>query len=526
MYQNLICGDASEALPLLFEKLLHEGDEHTSRAGLVKELTHVGITLTCPWRRELLVTGRRPSLAAQIAESAWVLAGRDDLEFLGHYLPRAYDFSDDGETWRAGYGKRLRHWHGDEGNTIDQLDYVFQTLKATPISRQAVMSIWDPAFDTTPSKDIPCNNWLSFSSRLGKLDLMVAIRSNDAMWGWSGINAFEWSVVQEVLAGLLGIGVGGLHFATTSLHLYGQHWAKAREVVDQNGQVLPPLDSPRFDATKLVSRDVAGLDDLMVQFFRAEAAIRTHSPAAADLVDVFPEPMFQSWLRVLQWWWTGDESFLEPLGDTRIRVAAKMSLQPPARELVELRADDEVVHVVDVAQPVIPEIVHEDIPVGRPSQISPFLQGVFLLHGEKHTAYGDSWKRRGEMLGIMANIARKVDRLGGSETEDESSVDTAIDLMVYLAKYRVWLEDQASGGHRSDDPEPADDRMAQAEMEWLFSPTSAPSVEHLEAALRSGFDQLEKAVMAGDPGRGSMVDEMILDSYVLARSLWKMAKGD
>lgn len=503
MYHNFVFSDASYALPELMRKLLVEGEEHTSRAGVVKELTHVGITLLHPWRRELLVPHRKPNIAAQIVEAAWVLAGRDDLALLGEYLPRAYDFSDDGETWRAGYGKRLRAWAGND-RVVDQLDYVVKTLQGTPLSRQAVMNIWSPTIDTLPGKDIPCNNWLSFSSRLGRLDLMVAIRSNDAMWGWSGINAFEWSVLQEVVAGLVGAEVGALHFATTSFHLYDRHWVKAREIADHD-PVVGTMDAPRFDASKLESRDVKGLDVALDYFFRVEYDIRTGSPMAHDYVESCPEPMLQSWLRVLEWWWSGDTRYLEPIASTRLEHACAMSVQPKANGRPAPRPEQAI--------------------AGRNDDCSEFLGDVFRLHREKHAAYGDSWKRRGEMLGIMANIARKVDRLGGAETSDETAADTAIDLMVYLAKYRVWIDDFRMGAKRSDDPEPANDRMHDTEVRWLHGSAPRPNVAALETALRSNFDALEKLVMKQEPRRYELVEEMLDDAYILARTLWEKAQA-
>jgi hypothetical protein len=68
------------------------------------------------------------------------------------------------------------------------------------------------------------------------------------------------------------------------------------------------------------------------------------------------------------------------------------------------------------------------------------------LHHEKDASYRDAWKKRGEVISILANIARKVDRLtyvldGGPTTADESLRDTAIDLMVYGLKYQTYLAD-------------------------------------------------------------------------------------
>lgn len=69
------------------------------------------------------------------------------------------------------------------------------------------------------------------------------------------------------------------------------------------------------------------------------------------------------------------------------------------------------------------------------------------LHRQKSAAYRNAWKRRGEQISIIANIARKVDRLefvidGAPVTQDESIIDTVIDLYVYVLKYETYLADQ------------------------------------------------------------------------------------
>jgi hypothetical protein len=76
-----------------------------------------------------------------------------------------------------------------------------------------------------------------------------------------------------------------------------------------------------------------------------------------------------------------------------------------------------------------------------------FRTTIAALHRSKDAAYGDSWKRRGEQISIMANIARKVDRLGvlaatgEAATTDENAIDTAVDLLVYAMKYQTYLAD-------------------------------------------------------------------------------------
>lgn len=516
MYHNHVFTNASKALPRLLHDLLVGGEEVGSRAGRVRELTHIGITLTQPWQRELLVQHRKPNIAAQIAETVWVLAGRNDIGFLSNYLPRAANFSDDGKTWRAGYGARLRHWpdHAHAKN-IDQLAEIVRVLREQPLSRQAVASIWDPESDYEPSKDIPCNNWLSFSSRLGKLDLHVAIRSNDAMWGWSGINAFEWSALQEIVAGLLGVEVGGLHFSTTSFHLYDQHWEKARRIVEKpvpwSTHDVFLQDSPRFKLGTDSSLEGLDLfDDYIREWLRIEELIRQGQDMGAA-VDTFPEPMLQSWLRVIQWWWTGEREYLSVLEGTRLEMATRpaYSVQPPEREFVDLMADEELVRRVRVDRP-------------QATKYSAFIIAASELHISKHVAYGDSWKKRGEQMSIMANIARKVDRLGGAETEDETSSDTAMDLMIYLAKYMTWLEDEASIVNKttSDTPREANRVLQVLDASYREWPKIHPKREELESALRSNFDALESAVKVHRGQRREIVEGMLEDAYVLARKLW------
>jgi hypothetical protein len=76
-----------------------------------------------------------------------------------------------------------------------------------------------------------------------------------------------------------------------------------------------------------------------------------------------------------------------------------------------------------------------------------FRDAVRRLHQAKEAAYRDAWKKRGEVMSIMANIARKVDRLenvasGATPTSDESLLDTSVDLFVYSLKYQTYLADQ------------------------------------------------------------------------------------
>ena len=175
--------DISNAFLGQLHNVVYNGDIVNVKGTETKENLFASFTIEHPWDRVMMIKGRNDNIFAKIAETLWVLAGRNDMDFLSYYLPRAPQWSDDGETWRAGYGPRLRRWEAIHqidkerfgasfaNKTVDQLKEVVNHLKENKGTRQAIISIWDPAQDWVESKDIPCNNWLHFIERRGKLPL-------------------------------------------------------------------------------------------------------------------------------------------------------------------------------------------------------------------------------------------------------------------------------------------------------------------------------------------------------------------
>lgn len=501
--------NASQALPHLMRNVLIYGFPVPSRNGDCKELTHVQIKLEKPGTGYITTPERRVSVAAQIAETAWILAGRSDVEWLSRYLPRAVDFSDDGKTWRGGYGPRIRAFGDDPLGSpgVDQLQHVIELLKEDPNTRRAVINIYDPLADTEPGKDIPCNNWLHFLARDGKLTLHVATRSNDLMWGWSGINAFEWNILLQVVAGLTGLKPGGIVFSISSLHLYESHFGRAKKIVNADQALSnrqhPP--APLFTAGEVSS--VSDLDALLERWFDVEKMIRDYADGVTGAKDRFrvteaicaiEEPMLQSWLWVLLAWNKWEDTVAQKIYGTDLAVALKNS---PKR-----KKPAPALSTTESKTPTPPD----------------FLQYVIQLHAEKDAAYGDSWQRRGEQIGIMANIARKADRLGVAGGGD-SSADTAVDMMVYLVKYVVWLDRMGAN-------EPMTGPAHQTAVENILRRISANAVfagatiqrsAYVEE-LKTRFDHLEKLVTknAGATAKAVIVGRMAVQAYNLAGSLW------
>lgn len=425
----------ADGLPYILDEILGRGTMRDSRSGRVQELSNVVVSLHEPWHRFVLLKDRKASPAAQIAETMWVLSGRNDIKWLSRYLPRASEFSDDGSHWRAGYGPRLRGF----GDRVDQLRYVVFKL-VDPTTRQAVISLWDPETDTKPgSKDYPCNDWLDFKIRDGKLNLNVAARSNDVIWGWSGINQFEWSALQEIVAGILGVQIGELNFFISSLHLYERHFGKAAKIVDLTAQdpLFTGSDEPQFVAQgDTPASRWANFQELLNRWFELEWDIwylpkqESDSAAAQDLrrrIAELSDPMLRSWLGVIWRYWHGrNPAVAYPPTTCDQEVAMSLSADDYDLGKLPVRQKDEKI------------FQHHG---QSPEKMVALLQFLDRLHRTKSRCYGDSWKARGEVFSIWPNILRKVDRLGSQGDQTESAFDTAGDLVIYLAKYIVWLTD-------------------------------------------------------------------------------------
>ncbi len=494
----------SEALPFICSRLLDVGDEVGSRNGRVKEFLNTQIVITDPQRREVLSLNRKANVFAQIAETMWVLAGRNDIEWLDAYLPRAKDYSDDGETWRGGYGPRIRDWqaideHGINPHT-DQLAHVVDLLRADPLSRRAVIGIYNPHTDTQPGKDIPCNDFLQFQSRNGALHLTVTVRSNDIMWGWSGINAFEWSTLQEIVAHLLGIAVGTLTFNIGSLHLYDRHWNKASRLDHED---LPYAITP-FQLPDSVDRTLEWVDILIDRWFAWEGMCRK-GQATPDLLEDFEEPLFRSWAAAIAYFWQREDYWLEMLQNTALGVAIART---PASVLSEA--------------PQTSRSAATGAGTSLPSNeaVRAFYVFVRDLHATKHASYGDSWKKRGEKMSILANIARKVDRLGVGD-EYDSSADTVIDLLVYLIKYSRWLHGE------NDGPNNVNDMLAHLLDRTCMVSTKSEALDITFADVLYDFDKYADKVDDLDvAAKDEFLLEMMLRLTPIARDLWLAEQDD
>lgn len=498
--------NAAEAFVALLAQTQTDGSAFSSRAGETRELLHQTITTTHPLERCIVIPGRKNDIFASIAETLWVVAGRSDLTFLSHYLPRAPEFSDDGIVWRAGYGPRMRSWKGN----VDQLRAIVRELASAPESRRAVISLFDPESDFKPSKDVPCTDWLQFLLRDGALSLAITVRSNDLFWGFSGINTFEWSVLLEMVAHWVKADVGSITYFIGSLHVYNRHDERAATILSSK----PGPDPYPLPAQSRFETPFDDLDDSLSAWFDAEEEIRT-GRGGIDLAAGITDPLLRDYLLMMACHWQAQT------GNPKQAVQTLSSIEDAALVAAALDAFEWKYGYK-----------HEAAGRETPSRGLPEDMRAYLvsLHRKKTADYGNSWKKRGELFGILPNIARKVDRLiilnNKPASTTETLLDTCADLFVYALKYRTFLRDEAGvpietadtwsdgvEGFEQAFEEFLDENVAQSDRN-IDVPTVAALFKTVERNIQKS--PALDARIAGD-------DELILGSWAL---LLKVAKRD
>jgi hypothetical protein len=145
---------------------------------------------------------------------------------------------------------------------------------------------------------------------------------------------------------------------------------------------------------------------------------------------------------------------------------------------------------------------------------APILELLGQVHARKDAAYRDAWRKRGELLGIFPNIARKYDRLTVAMAEEEPATveplgGTVGDLCVYAAKYLTWLAEihpnSVSATAHGPDPETLRaDRGAEAvdavfaqlaEAEEALSEPYPKAVADAWERIEDSFGPLEAGLM-------------------------------
>ena len=234
------------------DMLLAQEATVSGRTGDVLELLHTFVSIENP--RQKWVYDRIPpiSISFALAEVVWIMNGEERSEVINYWNPRLSDFAGNGDIYYGAYGKRIRSHFG-----FDQLERSYYALQNVPESRQVVIQIYDvgkdfPIDNGQPrSEDIPCNICSLLKVRDGKLEWSQIMRSNDILLGMP-YNFVQFTSLQEILAGWLGLEVGSYNHYSDSLHLYCRDFNKIGIGQEQELENTDSLSLGRNESEKIV----------------------------------------------------------------------------------------------------------------------------------------------------------------------------------------------------------------------------------------------------------------------------------
>ena len=207
-----------------------------------------------------LVTTKKLHLKSIIHELLWFLAGDTNTAYLKKHGVSIWDdwASATGELGPV-YGKQWRSWAAPDGQTIDQIRDVVETLKTNPDSRRIIVSAWNPA-DIPTMALAPCHCLFQFYVADGKLSCQLYQRSADVFLGVP-FNIASYALLTLMLAQVTGLKPGDFVHTFGDTHLYLNHLAQADLQLSRTPKPLPRM---------VINPDVRSIFDFSFEDFRLD----------------------------------------------------------------------------------------------------------------------------------------------------------------------------------------------------------------------------------------------------------------
>ena len=137
------------------------------------------------------------------------------------------------------YGYQWRSWPKANGETIDQIKEVIETIKKNPSSRRMIVSAWNVA-DVGSMALPPCHTMFQFFVAEGKLSCQLYQRSGDVFLGVP-FNIASYALMTMMIAKECGLEAGEFIHTLGDAHLYLNHLDQAAEQLSRETRTLPRM---------------------------------------------------------------------------------------------------------------------------------------------------------------------------------------------------------------------------------------------------------------------------------------------
>lgn len=167
------------------------------------------------------------------------------------------------------YGKQWREWNTSQGETIDQLKDVIQTIKNNPDSRRLIVSAWNPEDVPRNMALPPCHTMFQFYVTDGKLSCQLYQRSADIFLGIP-FNIASYALLTHMIAHECGLQAGDFIHTLGDAHIYTNHLEQIEIQLNREQKALPKL---KLNADKTSIFDFA-VEDMSIEGYEPHPAIK------------------------------------------------------------------------------------------------------------------------------------------------------------------------------------------------------------------------------------------------------------
>ena len=207
-----------------------------------------------------LLTTKKLHLRSIIYELLWFLKGDTNIKYLNDHKVSIWDewADEDGNLGRV-YGAQWTDWTNSQGESLNQIAQVVDSLKNNPNSRRHIVCAWNPG-EINQMALPPCHALFQFYVAHGKLSCQLYQRSADLFLGVP-FNIASYALLTQMIAQVCDLEAHEFVHTFGDLHLYKNHLDQAKEQLSR---------TPRAQPTMRINPEVKNLDDFVYEDFSLE----------------------------------------------------------------------------------------------------------------------------------------------------------------------------------------------------------------------------------------------------------------
>ncbi|MEN0000719.1 MAG: thymidylate synthase, partial [Pseudomonadota bacterium] len=195
-----------------------------------------------------MVTTKKLHLRSIIHELLWFLKGDTNIAYLKDNGVSIWDeWADENGDLGPVYGYQWRSWPAPDGQHVDQISKLVDSITRSPDSRRHIVSAWNPALVDDMALP-PCHCLFQFYVADGKLSCQLYQRSADIFLGVP-FNIASYALLTHMIAEIAGLEPGDFVHTFGDAHIYHNHFEQVETQLERDFRPLPKLHILRKPAT-------------------------------------------------------------------------------------------------------------------------------------------------------------------------------------------------------------------------------------------------------------------------------------